>query len=48
MNKWNEVEKKKKMTKKISKHISYKEATHSNYAKENGIVNKPKAEHIEK
>ena len=35
------------MTKKISKHISYKEATHSNYAKENGIVNKPKAEHIE-
>ena len=35
------------MTKKISKYISYKEATHSNYAKENGIVNKPKAEHIE-
>ena len=33
--------------KKISKHISYKEATHSRYAKENGIVNKPKAEHIE-
>ena len=33
--------------KKISKYISYKEATHSNYAKENGIVNKPKAEHIE-
>ena len=35
------------MTKKISKYISYKEATHSRYAKENGIVNKPKAEHIE-
>ena len=33
--------------KKISKYISYKEATHSNYAKENGIVNKPKTEHIE-
>ena len=33
--------------KKISKYISYKEATHSRYAKENGIVNKPKAEHIE-
>lgn len=33
--------------KKISKHISYKEATHSNYAKRNKIANKPKAEHIE-
>jgi len=32
--------------KKISNHISFKEATHSNYAKENGISNKPKAEHI--
>jgi hypothetical protein len=35
------------MTKKISKHISYKEATHSDYAKRNKIANKPKAEHIE-
>jgi zinc D-Ala-D-Ala carboxypeptidase len=35
------------MTKKISKHISYKEATHSNYAKQFGITNKPKTEHIE-
>ena len=34
------------MTKKISKFISFKEATHSNYAKENGISNKPKEEHI--
>ena len=33
--------------KKISKHISYKEATHSNTAKINKIANKPKAEHIE-
>ena len=32
--------------KKISEHISYKEATHSNYAKQFGIENKPKAEHI--
>ena len=32
--------------KKISKHISYKEATHSNHAKQFGISNKPKAEHI--
>jgi hypothetical protein len=32
--------------KKISKHISYKEATHSNYALQYGIDNKPKAEHI--
>lgn len=35
------------MTKKISKNISYKEATHSNYAKQFGIANKPKTEHIE-
>ena len=35
------------MTKKISKYISYKEATHSDYAKRNKIANKPKAEHIE-
>ncbi len=34
------------MTKKISNFISFKEATHSNYAQENGISNKPKAEHI--
>lgn len=34
------------MTKKISKYISYKEATHSDYAKRNKIANKPKAEHI--
>jgi len=32
--------------KKISKHISFKEATHSDYAKQYGIDNKPKAEHI--
>ena len=32
--------------KKISDHISYKEATHSNYAKQFGIVNKPTADHI--
>ena len=32
--------------KKISKHISYKEATDSNYAKQKGIINKPKAENI--
>ena len=33
--------------KKISKHISYKEATHSDTAKRKGLKNKPKAEHIE-
>ena len=33
--------------KRISKHISYKEATHSDYAKQYGITNKPKKEHIE-
>lgn len=33
--------------KKISKHISYKEATHSDTAKRKGIKNKPKAEDIE-
>ena len=33
--------------KKISKHISYKEATHSNYAKQYKIANKPSDEHIE-
>jgi len=32
--------------KKISNHISYKEATHSNYAKVYDLENKPKAEHI--
>jgi len=32
--------------KRISKHISYKEATHSDYAKQYSIDNKPKAEHI--
>ena len=32
--------------KKISNHISYKEATHSDYAKQYKIDNKPKAEHI--
>jgi len=32
--------------KKISKHISYKEATHSDHAKQFSIDNKPKAEHI--
>ena len=38
--------KKSKKMKRISKHISYKEATRSNYAKQYSIVNKPKAEHI--
>ena len=33
--------------KKISKHISYKEATGSNYAKQNGIKNKPDDEQVE-
>ena len=33
--------------KRISKHISYKEATNSNYAKKHKITNKPKDEHIE-
>lgn len=32
--------------KKISDHISYKEATHSNYAKQYKIENKPTAAHI--
>jgi len=32
--------------KKISNHISYKEATHSDYAKQYSIDNKPKVEHI--
>ena len=32
--------------KKISDHISYKEATYSDYAKQYKIDNKPKAEHI--
>ena len=32
--------------KRISKHISYREATHSDTAKRNGLKNKPKAEHI--
>jgi len=32
--------------KRISKNISYKEATESHYAKSYGISNKPKAEHI--
>ena len=32
--------------KRISKHISYKEATHSNHAEKYGLSNKPKAEHI--
>ena len=32
--------------KRISKHISYKEATHSDTAKRKKITNKPKAEHI--
>ena len=31
---------------KISKHISYKEATHSNYAQQFSIENKPKDEHV--
>lgn len=35
------------MIKKISKFISFKEATHSAYAKQYGISNKPKDEHIE-
>jgi len=38
---------KKQKMKKISKHISYKEATHSNYAKQYNISNKPKDIHIE-
>ena len=33
--------------KKISKHISYKEATHSNYAKQHKIANKPSSDDIE-
>ncbi len=33
--------------KKISKHITYKEATHSNYAKQYKIANKPSSEDIE-
>ena len=33
--------------KRISKHISYKEATYSNYAKKYKIANKPNDEHIE-
>ena len=33
--------------KKISKHISYKEATGSNYAKRYGIKNKPSDEQVE-
>ena len=33
--------------KRISKHISYKEATNSNYAKKYKIANKPNEEHIE-
>ena len=33
--------------KRISKHISYKEATYSNYAKKYKIANKPSDEHIE-
>ena len=32
--------------KKISEHISYKEATHSDYAKRKGIANKPLASNI--
>mgnify|MGYP003664383935 FL=1 len=35
------------MMKKISKHISYKEATGSNYAKRYGIKNKPSDEQVE-
>jgi len=34
------------MAKKISKYISFKEATDSNYAKQFNIDNKPNAEHI--
>ncbi len=37
---------KKLKMKKISNHISYKEATNSNYAKQFGIENKPSTEHI--
>ena len=33
--------------KRISKHISYNEATRSNYAKKNKIANKPSSEDIE-
>jgi zinc D-Ala-D-Ala carboxypeptidase len=33
--------------KRISKHISYKEATHSNYATQYGIKNKPNVEQVE-
>tara|TARA_R110000823_G_scaffold279550_1_gene397806 strand:+ start:90 stop:548 length:459 start_codon:yes stop_codon:yes gene_type:complete len=33
--------------KRISKHISYKEATHSNYATQYGIKNKPNEEQVE-
>ena len=33
--------------KKISKHISYKEATHSNHAKKHKISNKPSSDDIE-
>ena len=32
--------------KRISKHISYREATRSNHAEKYGLSNKPKAEHI--
>ena len=35
------------MMKKISKHISYKEATGSNYAKRYGIKNKPSEEQVD-
>ena len=33
--------------KRISKHISYKESVGSNYAKQNGIKNKPNEEQVE-
>ena len=33
--------------KRISKHISYKEAVGSNYAKQKGISNKPNEEQVE-
>jgi hypothetical protein len=33
--------------KRISKHISYKEAVGSNYAKQKGILNKPNEEQVE-
>ena len=33
--------------KRVSKHISYKEATHSDYAKQYKIANKPSSEDIE-